>query len=465
MTPSRRRARFAALAVLCLSLPAAARAQRAVETVSSPFGTFQGGWAGALGGAMLKPSGALNLYAFPSPLYNETAASAPDAIVLRRLAPVVVALERNRVTPDDFMKLSAGDQTKKIKALLPESYQLVAGYADKLRERADAVKNGEESGPLFGEMLGFLLDYPNYMDESTRTNLRSSFQTLRMKRVMVEAQAAAKNLNGRAAPEDADETAAEFAGRPAPSLFADPRGAAARLFEIKVLSDQITAKASQGGSTPARLAAAARAYRLATTGEPNEAVQKAAVRLLTTAIEIDSRRLDGVLYAIPTIDQLGALAKASPFAGVQKSSLNNLTDNAISLRKPYGRSLYRSAVAMAGEIAAATSSREVKAEAIALLLREFRSSTGDRLAAAAALRGIAVMPDVAIAKVPAKSASRERAAQNVSAGILVAGALAFIYGLFSGHLAAVGVGILIVLLGHGIRFAFKHSLPWYRRNS
>jgi hypothetical protein len=215
------------------------------------------------------------------------------------------------------------------------------------------------------------------------------------------------------------------------------------------------------------LAAAARAYSLATTGEPSEAVQKAAVRLLTTAIEIDSRRPDGVLYSVPTIDQLGALAKASPFASVQKSALNNLTDNAISLRKPYGRRLHRSAVETAGSIAAATSSREVKAEAVALLLREFRSSTNvaDRQAAAAAMRGIEVVPDLPIAKVPAKSASRQWTAQTVAEGILAAGALSFLYGLFSLHVAIVGVGILIILLGHGIRLAFKLRSPWYRRNS
>ena len=93
-----RRARFAAASALCLALPAAAQAaERIGETVSSPFGTFQAGWSGALGGAMLKPSGLLVKYAF-SPMIGHYNVAAPDETTLHRLAPVAVALELKGVT-------------------------------------------------------------------------------------------------------------------------------------------------------------------------------------------------------------------------------------------------------------------------------------------------------------------------------------------------------------------------------
>jgi hypothetical protein len=62
------------------------------ETVSSPCG------------GLLQSSGLLKPYAFPFPVLDSSLASAPDANVLRQLAPVAVALERSGVTPDAFLK-------------------------------------------------------------------------------------------------------------------------------------------------------------------------------------------------------------------------------------------------------------------------------------------------------------------------------------------------------------------------
>ena len=199
----RRAARFAAASVLFLAaLPASAQLEKIEGIERSPFGTFSGGWSGALGGAMLQPSGPLTAYAFPSMRgqfvpYNEAAAAAPDFAVLHRLAPIAVVLESSGLTPDEFKKLSPEAQARKVAAALPTAGKLVAGNAEQVATRARALKEGEDEDWIIFEMHGLLLDHRGYMDERDQTALHNAFIDLvlrRNRRLAGEAQTMANNL-------------------------------------------------------------------------------------------------------------------------------------------------------------------------------------------------------------------------------------------------------------------------------
>ena len=453
-------ARFAAVSALCLALPAAAQTERAAEIVGSPFGPFHSGWSAALSGAMLQPSGPLNAYAFPpSVSYDEKAAFAPDEAVLHRLAPVAVALERGGVAPSEFARLSPLEQAAKVKAILPESNKLVAEFAEKIL--ADDAA-GHKRHDLFRS-------YYTYLDEGALAAAIGAYDdalAIRHRRIAEEAiRSAAKDLNDRAAA--SNESSPQPVARPA-----EPRREDARLAEIRMLLGQL-GKSDLGALTGSevRTDAAMRAFQLATTGEPNEAVQKAAVRLLITSAERESRtkfapKVDEVLARI---DQIGRLAEKSPYVNVQRLAINNLLDNA--LEPSYADYRIQPAAIEAVRRTAGVSQRQVKEETLSLLLREFetRSNPYVKQEARAAIDGIkaGMSYEPQVAKAPRKLAASHgdnRAPVAGAVGAGVAGALTAGYALTLTTLNPIAVVVSIALMVAcliGFMIALK-EVPWYR---
>jgi hypothetical protein len=470
----RRAVRFSALSALCVALPAAAQVGmgRIAEVETSPFGTFPGAWSGALGDA-LKPSGPLNSYAYPltdngKPSYDETTAAAPDLAVLHRLAPVIVALKQSGVTPDEFKKLSPEEQAQKIQEILPESGKLVGAYAKRIVKSLDVVDSEAEDHPVDAELADLIKNYSAYADNMDQAgqNAFSAANVARFsqrdQRIVNRARDEAESLNHPSLPQDTD-------AQPAAAPISEPVRVDARLAEIKILSAQL----SRGAS--ARTDAAYRAFSLATTGEPNEAVQRAAIRILITTVEKGGndpryKRHWNVKTNLNWISSIRVIAVQSPYAGVQRLAVNDLLDNTVG-------ELYRAAaVNEVRMIALATPSREIKEEAIALLLREIESSSSLDVKRSITSQVDAIKAGMAsepqIAKAPEKQALRNAWGKKLSAGGIVAGVIALVTGFAISHGETAGAAGAFFVLGGGFLLLFgaaslealARALPWYRKD-
>ena len=452
--------------------------ERAGETVNSPFGAFHVGWSAVLGGAMLQPSGPLNAYAFHTTIsYNETTAASPDEAVLHRLAPVAVALERNGVNPNEFAQLSLAERAAKVEEILPESAGLVAGYLEQIRARAGALKPDEKEDALSAEIL----DVPNYLryiDEKGAVTYRGIYETIRShraRRIIDESESAAKSLDDRL-PD---------AGSPQPvAPSSAPRRVDARLAEIRVLSGQIE---RQMGSV-ARAAAVARAFRLAAeTDQPNEAAQKAAVRLLITAAEEESRdfqtsSLPKTKEVVSIIGRIGLIATKSPYASVQRLAVNNLMDNDIDgMTRTLANYRYRiqspdddyqvqsAAIDEVSKIAAASQNRELREEAISLLLREFETGSYESVkekvldAIDAVKAGMDSEPQ--IAKAPRKQASFPHLPLAIgSTGAGFSGMLGLMQAFLTLNAPLAIVAGIVIFASAIVFFMALSKTPWYRKD-
>ena len=325
------------MSALCLAaLPAAAQMERIGETVNSPFGAFRGGWAGALSGPLLMPSGALHAFAFPS-WHGETpeAAAAPDDAVLRRLAPVAAALERSGVAPDEFKKLSPEAQAAKVAAILPESVKLVAEEAGRRVRRVDRLR-GEKviaavDDALMTDIEDLLENYRGYLhlDEQTRSLGVGAF----------------KFLLGRR-----------------DQRLVDRAQAVTRVAEIHILSGTL------GNGPGASMEAVRHAVQLAATGEPDKSAHTTAVLLIDKAAEIERRNANGNDVAYD-LNEMTRIASGSPFPDVQSLAVDKLLRRGAKSAS-IGDAEMILRIAHAKTIALASPSRGVKEEAISLLKRE-----------------------------------------------------------------------------------------------
>ena len=446
--PFRRAARFAAVALCLGALPSAAAvvAERTVDSVSSPFGTIRDGWAGALSGRMLGPGGLLHPF-------MQTSAFMPEAAVVQRLAPVAVALELSGVNPDDFDKLSPEIQAAKVAEILPASRKLVVGYADQVVKRAGALKEGEDDGEVMVDMEDVLRNYAGYLDGKAQAafeNAQIELIARRDRRIVDRAETGAKSLGDPASPD-----AVSF-----PAAAPEPLHTDMRLTEIKILSGSL----KKGWAE--RVNAVERSIQLATTGEPDEAVQKAAIRLIFEVAEIHSRKPTTAASVHSHLTFIANIAMKSPFPNVQSLAIHNLLDNNIAHGGKYNF------IRHVWTIALASPSPRVKEEAISLLLREIRTTTDltDKTAAGNAIDAIkaGLSPDPLIAKAPeAKVRALKKLGVVATASIILGGLTAL-----AGNLTMSAIGHAYVFFAEAALFAIGGILflirsrrtPWYRKD-